>query len=685
MYRDWPVFNDPVFYILPLENPAPYDYVTGIQISSHEGEATVMSKTTKQFQTEVQQLLDLVIHSLYSNKDIFLRELISNASDAIDKVRFESHSDEALLEGNSDWKIKLIPDKDAGTLVIRDNGIGMNMAEVEENIGTIARSGTKAFMQSLKEKASSDNPELIGQFGVGFYASFMVADRVTMETRKGGAVTGGCRWESTGDGSYTIEECSRDLRGTEITLHLKEEFKQYLDEWKIRSIVKKYSDYIQYPVVMDVTRSETPKGVDGEEIEGAGTIEKTEEQTLNSMKAIWARAKSDVTEEEYTEFYKHVSHDYDAPFRTIHFSAEGASEFKALLYLPAKKPFDMFTNDRKKGLQLYVRRVFISDKCEELIPDYLRFVKGVVDSSDLPLNVSREVLQEDVKIKRIQKSLVGKILSTLSEVKEQNFDDYVTFWKEFGQVIKEGMHFDYANKEKLQELILFESTSTEAGSFVSLKDYAARMPEAQKDIYYITGASRETLEQSPHLEAFRAKGYEVLFLTDPVDEWVVQSLTEYAEKQLKAVDRGDISLDSEEEKLKKEKKREEAKKEFSDLISLMSDRLKDKVKEVRFSNRLTDSACCLVADEYGMNANMERIMKAMNQAVPESKRILELNPDHAILKAMASIQQKDASAAALADYADLLYDQALLTEGSTIKDPLRFTKLVSDLMVKAAQ
>lgn len=644
-----------------------------------------MSKTTKQFQTEVQQLLDLVIHSLYSNKDIFLRELISNASDAIDKVRFESHSDETLLEGNSDWKIKLIPDKEAGTLTIRDNGIGMNMAEVEENIGTIARSGTKAFMQSLKEKAASGNPELIGQFGVGFYASFMVADRVTMETRTGGAATDGCRWESTGDGSYTVEECTKELRGTEITLHLKEEFRTYLDEWKIRSIVKKYSDYIQYPVVMDVTRTETPKGVNGEEIEGAGTIEKTEEQTLNSMKAIWARPKSEVTEEEYNEFYKHVSHDYDTPFRTIHFSAEGASEFKALLYLPAKKPFDMFMNDRKKGLQLYVRRVFISDKCEELIPDYLRFVTGVVDSSDLPLNVSREILQEDVQIKRIQKSLVGKILSTLAEVKEQNFDEYVTFWKEFGQVIKEGMHFDYANKEKLQELILFESTSTEAGSFVSLKDYAARMPETQKDIYYITGASRETLEQSPHLEAFRAKGYEVLFLTDPVDEWVVQSLTEYNEKALKAVDRGDISLDSEEEKKEKEKKREEAQKEFSDLISLIGDRLKDKVKEVRFSNRLTDSACCLVADEFGMNANMERIMKAMNQAVPESKRILELNPDHAILKAMASIHQKDASAAALADYADLLYDQALLTEGSTIKDPLRFTKLVSDLMVKAAQ
>lgn len=645
-----------------------------------------MSKTTKQFQTEVQQLLDLVIHSLYSNKDIFLRELISNASDAIDKVSFESHSNEALLESDSDWKIKLIPNKEAGTLVIRDNGIGMTMAEVEENIGTIARSGTKAFMQSLKDKAASDSPELIGQFGVGFYASFMVADRVTLETRKGGTTAdSGCRWESTGDGSYTVEDCHLEKRGTEITLHLKEEFKTYLDEWKIRSIVKKYSDYIQYPVVMDITRTETVKDADGKEIEGAGTIEKTEEQTLNSMKAIWARPKSDVTEEEYTEFYKHVSHDYDAPFRTIHFSAEGTSEFKALLYLPAKKPFDMFMNDRKKGLQLYVKRVFISDKCEELIPDYLRFVKGVVDSADLPLNVSREILQEDVQIKRIQKSLVGKVLSTLAEVKEKALDEYVTFWKEFGQVIKEGMHFDYANKEKLQELLLFESTSTEAGSFVSLKEYVERMPEGQKEIYYITGSSRETLEQSPHLEIFRSKGYEVLFLTDPVDEWVVQSLTEYSEKPLKAVDRGDISLDSEEEQKEKEKKREEAQKEFSDLISMISDRLKDKVKEVRFSNRLTDSACCLVADQYGMNANMERIMKAMNQTVPDSKRILELNPDHALLKAMASIHKKDASAAALADYADLLYDQALLTEGSTIKDPLRFTKLVSDLMVKAVQ
>ncbi len=642
-----------------------------------------MSKTTKQFQTEVQQLLDLVIHSLYSNRDIFLRELISNASDAIDKIRFESHSDEALLEGNSDWKIKLIPDKTAGTLTIRDNGIGMNMAEVEENIGTIARSGTKAFMQALKDKASTNNPELIGQFGVGFYASFMVADKVTMETRKPGSPGAGCRWESIGDGTYTVEQLTKEERGTEITLHLKDEFKEYLDEWKIRSIVKKYSDYIQYPVVMDITRSEVPKGVDGKEIEGAGTIETTEEQTLNSMKAIWARPKSDVSEEEYQEFYKHISHDFENPFNTIHFSAEGTSEFKALLYLPAKKPFDLFMADRKKGLQLYVKRVFITDHCEELIPDYLRFVKGVVDSSDLPLNVSREILQEDVQIKRIQKNLVSKILSTLSDVREKKFDEYVSFWKEFGPVIKEGLHFDYANKEKLQELVLFESTKTEAGSFVSLKEYVERMPEAQQEIYYITGDNRAALETSPHLEVFRAKNYEVLFLTDPVDEWVVQALTEYKEKKLKAVDRGDLDLDSEEEKKEKEAKQEEAQKEYGDLLSLVKGSLEDRIKDVRLSKRLTESACCLVADEYGMNANMERILKAMNQPVPESKRVLELNPTHPIMHVMADLFKGNKDDGRLKDYAELLYDQALLTEGSPIKDPLRFTRLVSELMVKA--
>ena len=644
-----------------------------------------MSKATKQFQTEVKQLLDLVIHSLYSNRDIFLRELISNASDAIDKARFEAQSNESLLEGNSDWKIKLIPNKDAGILTIRDNGIGMSMAEVEENIGTIAKSGTKSFVQAMKDAAAAQQPELIGQFGVGFYASFMVADKVTLTTRRAGDAAHGTCWESIGDGSYTIEDCTKAERGTEIVLHLKEEFKEYLDEWKIRSIVKKYSDFIQYPVCMDITRTETPKGVDGEEIEGAGTIEKIEEQTLNSMKAIWARPKSEVTEEEYTEFYKHVSHDFEAPFKTIHFAAEGTSEFKALLYLPAKKPFDLFMAERKRGIQLYVKRVFITEKCDALLPDYLRFVRGVVDSSDLPLNVSREILQEDVQIKRIQKSLVNKILSTLAELKEKEYDQYLTFWKEFGPVLKEGLHFDYANKEKLQELMLFQSTRTAEGEYVSLKEYVERMPEAQKEIYYITGEDKSSLEQSPLLEAFNAKGFEVLFLTDPVDEWVVQSLHEYQEKSLKAVDRGDVDLDSEDEKKEKEKKQEEAKKEFGSLLELIKGRLESKIKEVRFSNRLTDSACCLVADDFGMNANMERIMKAMNQAVPESKRVLELNPDHPIVKVMGDMYKQSADDARLLDYADLLYDQALLTEGTPIKDPLKFTKLVSELMVKAAQ
>jgi len=644
-----------------------------------------MSKATKQFQTEVKQLLDLVIHSLYSNRDIFLRELISNCSDAIDKARFEAQSNESLLEGNSDWKIKLIPNKDAGTLTICDNGIGMSMAEVEENIGTIAKSGTKSFVQAMKDAAATQQPELIGQFGVGFYASFMVADTVVLTTRRAGDVAHATRWESIGDGSYTIEDCTKADRGTEIVLHLKEEFKEYLDEWKIRSIVKKYSDFIQYPVCMDITRTETLKGVDGEEIEGAGTIDKTEEQTLNSMKAIWARPKSEVTEEEYKEFYKHVSHDFEDPFKTIHFSAEGTSEFKALLYLPAKKPFDLFMAERKRGIQLYVKRVFITEKCDALLPDYLRFVRGVVDSADLPLNVSREILQEDVQIKRIQKSLVGKVLSTLAELKEKESDEYLKFWGEFGPVLKEGLHFDYANKEKLQELLLFQSTKTDAGTFVSLKEYVERMPEAQKEIYYITGEDRDALEQSPLLETFHAKGFEVLFLTDPVDEWVVQSLSEYQEKKLKAVDRGDLDLDSEDEKKEKEKKQEEAKKEFGSLLEFIKGHLDNKIKEVRFSNRLTDSACCLVADDYGMNANMERIMKAMNQAVPESKRVLELNPDHPIVKVMSGMYSENNSDQRLSDYADLLYDQALLTEGSPIKDPLKFTKLISELMVKAAK
>jgi molecular chaperone HtpG len=640
-----------------------------------------MGKTVKKFETEVQQLLDLVIHSLYSNKEIFLRELISNASDAIDKVRFEAHSNMELLEGNADWKIKIHPDKEAGTLTITDNGIGMNMDEVAENIGTIAKSGTRNFVAALKEQNVADNPELIGQFGVGFYASFMVADKVVLTTRKAGGKEYGCRWESTGDGSYTIEECEKESRGTEIVLQLKEDMKEFLDEWKIRSIVKKYSDYVQYPVVMDVTRSEPVKDQEGKVIEGGGNIDKTTEETLNSMKAIWTRPKSEITEEEYEEFYKHISHDYDKPLSTIHYSAEGVSEFKSILYIPSHKPYDLFLRDHKKGVHLYVKRVYITDNCEALLPDYLRFIKGVVDSSDLPLNVSREILQEDVQIKRIQKSLVGKILSTLAEMKEKNPEEYLKFYEEFGPVLKEGVHFDHANKEKIQDLLLFESSKTESGKFVSLKEYLERMPEGQKEIYYITGMSRASVENSPYMEVFRKKEYEVLYMTDPVDEWVVQAVTSYNDKHLKAIDRGDLELDSEEEKKAQEAKKEEAQKEYGGIISYIQETLKEKVKEVRLSSRLTESACCLVADEMGLNANMEKILKAMNQDVPEAKRILELNPDHPIMQVMTSMYEKNKEDAKLADYCELLFDQALLTEGSPIKDPLKFTKLVSELMV----
>jgi len=464
-----------------------------------------MTKTTKHFRTEVQQLLDLVIHSLYSNKEIFLRELISNASDAVDKARFESHLDTSILENDPDWKIKLIPDSEAGTLTIRDNGIGMTMEEVETNIGTIAQSGTKAFLQGLKEQSVQDHPELIGQFGVGFYASFMAADKVTLITRRAGNKAAATCWESVGDGAYTIEECEKETRGTDVILHLKDDMKEFLDEWRLRSIVKKYSDYVQYPITMDITREEYPRGVDGKPIEGAEKIKKTEEETLNSMKAIWARPKSEITEEEYNEFYCHISHDYGKPFRTIHYSAEGTSEFKALLYIPEHKPFDLFMPEHRKSVHLYVKRVFITDKCEHLLPDYLRFMKGVVDSSDLPLNVSREILQEDAQIRRIQKNLVGKILGTLAETKEKEPGDYLTFYKEFGPVLKEGIHFDHANREKLQELVMFESTGTEPGAFVSLKDYVERMPEGQKEIYYITGNSRTVVENSPPLSRSAVK------------------------------------------------------------------------------------------------------------------------------------------------------------------------------------
>ena len=642
-----------------------------------------MATEKKEFKTEVQQLLDLVIHSLYSNKDIFLRELISNGSDAIDRLRFEALSNKELIKDDPEFRIKLFVDNEAKTLRIEDNGIGMTRDELEENIGTIARSGTRQFMEELKKSKAKASPELIGQFGVGFYSAFMVADNVILKTRP---ATGdeSWTWESSGDGSYEISEGGRDKRGTEITLHLNESSRDYIVEFRLRQIIKKYSDFVEYPVVMDIIRDETPMDDEGKPKEGAEKQTTVTEETLNSMKAIWMRPKSEVKKEEYNEFYKHVSHDYTDPLKTIHYSAEGKIEFKALLYLPAKAPFDMFQQEgTKHGIHLYVKRIFIMDNCEALLPRYLRFAKGVVESNDLPLNVSREILQEDVIIKKIEKSVTTKILSELKSMMKKSEEDYLGFYREFGKVLKEGIEVDPTNKDKIKDLLLFESSRTEPGKYVSLKEYTERMVLDQKEIYYITGTSRSAVENSPHLEVFKKKEIEVLFMTEPVDEFILSGFGEYDKKKLKSIAQGDIDLGTEEEKKIADEQKKETSGKYKKLIKKVQDSLKDYVKEVRLSDRLTDSASCLVTDDGDMNPQMERIFAAMNQPVPETKRILELNPDHPVIETMNDLFAADKKNPKLADYSELLYDQALLTEGIAIKDPARFARLVTDLMVQA--
>lgn len=642
-----------------------------------------MATEKKEFKTEVQQLLDLVIHSLYSNKDIFLRELISNGSDAIDRLRFEALSNKVLIKDDPEFRIKLFIDNEAKTLRIEDNGIGMTKEELEGNIGTIARSGTRQFMEELKKNKTKDNPELIGQFGVGFYSAFMVADKVTLKTR---SATGdeSWTWESSGDGTYEISEGGRDKRGTEITLHLNKDCGDYIVEFRLRQIVKKYSDFVEYPVVMDVIRDETPMDDEGKPKEGAEKQTTVTEETLNSMKAIWMRPKSEVKKEEYNEFYKHISHDYTDPLKTIHYSAEGTIEFKALLYLPAKAPFDMFQQEgTKHGIHLYVKRIFIMDNCEALLPRYLRFAKGVVESNDLPLNVSREILQEDAVIKKIEKNVTSKILSALKAMMKKSGDDYLSFYREFGKVLKEGIEVDPANKDKIKDLLLFESSKTEPGKYVSLKEYTERIAIDQKEIYYITGTSRSAVENSPHLEVFKKKDIEVLFMVEPVDEFILSGFGEYDKKKLKSITQGDIDLGTDEEKKIADEQKKEASGKYKKLITKVQDSLKDDVKEVRLSDRLTDSASCLVTDDGDMNPQMERIFAAMNQPVPETKRILELNPDHPVIETMNDLFAADKKNPKLADYSELLYDQALLTEGIAIKDPTRFARLVTDLMVQA--
>ncbi|MBC8549724.1 MAG: molecular chaperone HtpG, partial [Candidatus Brocadiales bacterium] len=554
-----------------------------------------MTVEKMEFKTEVKQILDLMVHSLYSHKEIFLRELISNASDAIDKAHFESLTNKEMLEGEDDWKIKIIADKDAGTLTISDNGIGLTKDDAIKELGTIAHSGTKEFLAALKSKEVKDNPELIGQFGVGFYSTFMVADKVTVISRKAGAGDKqGIKWESGADGSFTVEDVEKENKGTDVTLHLKEDERNYLDEWEIKSTVKKYSDFIEHPVVMDVEREEESK------LDKTKKVKVTEEETLNSRKAIWLKNKSDITEVEYNDFYKHVSHDYTDPAEVVHYKAEGASEFTSLLYIPSMRPVDIYYKEYKVGPTLYVKRVKIIDHCEELIPPYLRFVKGVVDSSDLPLNVSREILQNNRQIDVIKNSITKKVLSTLSDMKEKEFDKYLKFYKEFSRILKEGVHMDFERRETIGELLLFPSTKAEKDKYRSIPEYVNDMKEGQEEIYYVTGSSLDETLESPYLEAFKEKDYEVLIMLEDIDD-VIMSSFEYKGKKFKSAIKGDVTLD----KSEKEEK-EKAGKKYKKLLDLIQDRLDD-VKEVRLSGRLKDSACCLVGDEGEMDLQMENL------------------------------------------------------------------------------
>ena len=627
---------------------------------------------TVQFKAEVKQILDLVVNSLYSHKEIFLRELISNASDAIDKARYLSLTDEKILKDGGEFKIKLVPDKENKTLTISDNGIGMNKEEIVEALGTIAHSGTKEFLKALQSKEVQDNPELIGQFGVGFYSAFMVADKVKVISRKAGTEKNeAVVWESEADGTYTIDNTEKETRGTDVILYLKKDDEKYLEEWELRSIVKKYSDYIEYPIVMDVEKTK-PDENDKEK-----TITEIVEETLNSMTAVWLKDKSEITKEEYNEFYKHISHDFNDPAEVIHYNAEGTVEFKSILYIPAKAPFDILYKEYKSGPALYVKKVLIMDHCEELLPLYLRFVKGVVDCSDLPLNVSREILQNNKQIELINKNLTKKVLETLKNMKKNDFEKYKNFYAEFGRVLKEGIHYDFARKEEIASLMIFPSANSEKDTYIDFDKYIENMPEEQKEIYYITGKNLSEMEASPYLEAFKEKGFDVIFLLDEIDDIIMGGLMEYKGKKIHSVLKGDIDL-GDENKDEKEKKE----KELKGLLGAIKESLGDKVSEVKLSGRLKDSACCLVAGEGDLDPQMAKMLEAMGQKVPAPKRILEINPNHDLFNKMQSLYEVDKKSSLIKDYSELLYDMALVLEGNVPENTGKFTKLITDLMVK---
>ena len=651
-----------------------------------------MAKTTHEFQAETKELLNLMIHSIYTNHEIFLRELISNASDAIDKLHFESLQNRDILEGNEDYEIFLVPDKESHTLTISDNGIGMTKDEVVENIGTIAKSGTKAFLEQL-QKAKENNAELtdkemIGQFGVGFYSAFMVAEKVTITTRKAGT-SEAVRWESTGDGSYTLEDCEKESRGTTITITLGKEFygdeaeENFTDTWNLQNLVKKYSDYVRYPIKMNFETEEMPRDDEGKIIEGAEKIKKIELKTLNSMQPLWTKSKNDITKEEYTEFIKNQFHEWEEPMEVFHNKAEGGVEYTSLLYIPAKAPFNLYHTDYEPGVQLYSRHVFIMDKCKDLLPDYLRFVKGLVDSPDLSLNISRELLQQSRELKTIGKNLEKTILKALERMLKNDREKYEKFWQEFGKSLKIGIYnsmYTGSNViDKLKELLLF--ASSKEGKEVSLKEYVERMPESQKKIYYATGTDKATIEKLPQMELLKEKGLEGLYLLDPVDEFAIETIRTYSDKEFQSISRGDLDLDDAESQEAK-KETEEIAKNNDDLVKDIKEVLGDKVAEVKISSRLKSGAVCLVADAMGPSLSMEHTFAAMDNPMFKAKRILEINPKHDLFSKLQILHANGKDDADFKDYCDLLYTQALIIEGIMPENPVDFANKIAKMMAK---
>ena len=634
-----------------------------------------MEKKNHLFKAEIKEMLDLVVNSLYSKKEIFLRELISNASDAIDRAKYLGLTQKELVADNPTWRIDIVADKDSKTLMISDNGAGMDADDLEKNLGTIASSGTKAFRAALKEEGGANLPELIGQFGVGFYAAFMVADKVRVVSKKRGC-DAAYQWESDGTGAYTVEDGVRDDYGTSVMLHLREEFEEYLNEWRVRDLVKNYSDFIAYPIFFKELPEKKDEKKD-ERKEGEEEKKPEEPKPLNTMVALWKRPKKDVKKEEYSEFYKHLTHDYTDPLEVIHFSGEGQVEFKALLFLPEKAGMDIYMPQTKHGLSLYVRNVFIGNDFEMLLPEYLRFTKGVVDSADLPLNVSREMLQDDAVIRKIKQAVTSKILSTLQEMKDKRADDYLKFWNVFGRVLKEGIHTDWENADRIKKLVLYPSAKTEAGKLVSLDDYVKAMPKDQKDIYFLSAERIEEARHSPQLEQALKHGCDVLFFVDPVDEWLVDSFREYEGKKLVDIAKGDVQFGSEDEQKAEKEANEKASADLKPFLDAVKEQLKDQVADVRVSTRLADSPCCLVAGANALSASMERMLRAMNQEVPHEKRTLEVNASHPLVAKMKGLSGDE-----LKDAVELLYDQALIAEGSAVPDPARFTKLLTALMLK---